>query len=151
MEKFVPADDPAPLPDHGFTRANGEKLTLKDFRGRLVLVNFWATWCGPCVREMPSLDRLQATLGGDDFTVIALSEDRKGWEKIAPFRERLGLKALPLYHDTRSQMMFAVKAAGLPTTILVGRDGRELGRLTGPAEWDTPEALALIRYYIGKK
>ena len=74
-----------------------------------------------------------------------------GWKKIGPFRDKLNLRDLPLYHDAKSKMMFASKARGLPTTILIGRDGRELGRLTGLAEWDTDEAIALMRYYIGEK
>lgn len=150
MKKFMPAADPAPLPATGFTEQDGTMRTLKDFGGRLVLMNFWATWCGPCVREMPSLERLQEKLGSRDFTVIALSEDRTGWEKITPFREKLGLTALPLFHDVGSRMMFGAKVRGLPTTILIGRDGTELGRLTGDAEWDSDEAVALIRYYLGK-
>jgi thiol-disulfide isomerase/thioredoxin len=151
MKNFEPAVTPLPLPETVFTDASGRKLTLADFRGKVVLMNFWATWCGPCVREMPSLERLSDRLGGDGFAVIALSEDRKGWEKIGPFRDKLGLKSLALFHDEKSAMMFGAKARGLPTTILIGRDGRELGRLTGPAEWDSEEAVALMRRYIGKK
>ena len=83
--------------------------------------------------------------------VIALSEDRKGWDQIRPFRDKLKLQDLPLYHDVRSKMMFATKARGLPTTLLIGRDGKELGRLTGLAEWDTEEAIALISYYMSRK
>ena len=150
MEKFTPAVKPDPLPATGFTEQDGTIRTVKDFGGRIVLMNFWATWCAPCVREMPSLLRLQEKLGSRDFTVIALSEDRKGWEKIAPFREELGLTALPLFHDVGSKMMFGAKVRGLPTTILIGRDGKELGRLTGDAEWDSDEAVALIRHYLGK-
>lgn len=149
MEKFVPATEKRRAPATPFTDAAGRNLSLADFRGRLVLVNFWATWCGPCVREMPSLERLHKQLGGADFTVIALSEDRKGWEVIAPFRTRIGLGDLPLFHDLKSETMFSLKGRGLPTTILFDREGYELGRLVGPAEWDTPEAVALIRYYLG--
>lgn len=151
MEKFEPAGKPAQAPDTVFTAEDGAQRTLKDFRGKIVLLNFWATWCGPCVREMPSLERLHNKLAGADFTVIALSEDRKGWEKITPFREQIGLTTLPLFHDVGSKMMFAAKARGLPTTLLIGRDGRELGRLTGPAEWDSDESVALMRYYIDRK
>lgn len=147
MEKFEPAADPVPAPLTPFVDKTGRKLTLKDFRGRLVLVNFWATWCGPCVREMPGLDRLQAKLGGPAFTVLALSEDRRGWEKIGPFAKRLALGNLPLFHDEKSGMMFAAKVRGLPATLLIGRDGSILGRLTGPAEWDSPEAIKLIEYF----
>jgi len=150
MEKFEPSSNPAPAPETTFTDESGTELTLRNFRGRVVLVNFWATWCGPCVREMPSLERLHNKLKGPDFSVIALSEDRKGWEKIGPFRDKLNLQDLPLYHDVKSQMMFATKARGLPTTLLIGRDGTELGRLTGLAEWDSDEAVALMRYYIGR-
>tara|TARA_R110000868_G_scaffold36962_2_gene130702 strand:- start:15692 stop:16345 length:654 start_codon:yes stop_codon:yes gene_type:complete len=150
MEKFKPAAQPVAVPETIFTGMDGVELTLKDFRGKIVLLNFWATWCGPCVREMPSLERLHRKLAGDGFTVLALSEDRKGWEKITPFRKQLGLTDLPLYHDVGSKMMFAAKARGLPTTILIGRDGAELGRLTGPAEWDSDEAVALVRHYIAR-
>ena len=151
IEKLEPAENPAPMPETVFIDKSGRKLTLKNFRGKIVLLNFWATWCGPCVREMPSLERLHTMLQGNDFTVIALSEDRRGWDKIARFQDKIGLKVLPLFHDVSSKMMFAAKARGLPTTILVGRNGKELGRLTGSAGWDTDEAVALIRYYIGRK
>jgi len=149
MEKFEPAATPSALPAAVFTEQNGKKRALADFGGRIVLMNFWATWCGPCVREMPSLERLHRKLGSKNFIVIALSQDRKGWEKITPFRKDLGLAALPLFHDVGSKMMFGARVRGLPTTILIGRDGRELGRLTGHAEWDSDEAVALLRHYIG--
>ena len=150
VKNFEPVAESAPPPRSGFTDADGRTLTIADFRGKVVLLNFWATWCAPCVHEMPSLERLHRKLSVDDFTVIAVSEDRQGWEKIAPFREKLGLRALPLFHDTGSALMFEVKARGLPTTLLIGRDGREVGRLTGPAEWDTDEAVALIRHYLAR-
>ena len=148
MQKFEPAALPAALPAASFVDEDGSRVSLGDFRGRLVLVNFWATWCGPCVREMPSLDRLQAEFDGRDLVVLGLSEDRSGWDRIAPFRARLGLMHMRLLHDAGSRFMFASRIRGLPTTILVGRDGGELGRLAGPAEWDVPEALALIRHYL---
>ncbi|MFT7569278.1 MAG: thiol-disulfide isomerase/thioredoxin [Paracoccaceae bacterium] len=151
MQKFEPATAPAALPTSAFTEQDGAKRVLADFGGQIVLMNFWATWCGPCVREMPSLERLHQKLGSKDFTVIALSEDRKGWDKITPFRKQLGLTALPLFHDVGSKMMFGAKVGGLPTTILIGRDGKELGRLTGHAEWDSDEAVALLQHYIAKR
>ncbi len=151
MKKFQPALAPSALPDTIFTDEKGNKLTLKAFRGKIILLNFWATWCGPCVREMPSLTRLHNELKGPDFQVIALSEDRLGWQKIRSFRNKLNLLELPLYHDVDSKMMFSVKARGLPTTLLIDREGNELGRLVGLAEWDTEEAIALMRYYIAQR
>ena len=151
MEKFQPALVPSSLPNTTFTDEKGNKLTLKAFRGKIILLNFWATWCGPCVREMPSLTRLHNELKGPDFEVIALSEDRIGWKKIRSFRDKLNLVELPLYHDVDSKMMLASKLRGLPTTLLIDREGNELGRLVGLAEWDTEEAIALMRFYITRK
>ena len=149
MENFKPAREALPLPDGRLSDDGGRDLGLTDFRGRLVLLNFWATWCGPCVREMPSLERLQVRMAREDgFTVLAVSIDRRGWEVIQPFLKRLNLRKLPVLHDAGSRFITALGVKGLPTTILVSPDGRELGRLTGPAEWDTPEAVALIRHYL---
>jgi thiol-disulfide isomerase/thioredoxin len=148
LTNFILSKAPAPAPGASFTDAKGAVRTLSDYRGKVVLLNFWATWCGPCVREMPSLDRLQAKLGGDAFTVLALSEDRRGWEVTAPFLTRLDLLSLPAFHDTQGELMRAYAVPALPTTILLGRDGREIGRLVGAAEWDSAEAVALIGSYL---
>ena len=126
---------------------DGEPMSLADFRGRIVLVNFWATWCGPCVAEMPSLDRLEAKLGGRDFTVITVSEDRNP-AVIAPFYEEHGLRHLKRYHDPSGALSRAFGIRGLPTTVLIDREGQEIGRIEGPAEWDSPEAKALIRHFM---
>lgn len=148
VANFILSTASAPAPQSPFVDDKDVAYTLADFRGKVVLVNFWATWCAPCVREMPSLKRLHAKLGGDKFEVLAVSEDRRGWEVIAPFLARLDLRGLPAFHDVRSDLMRAFSVNGLPTTILFGRDGREIGRLVGPAEWDSDEALALVRQYL---
>jgi len=142
---FVATEPPAPLPAASFKDAAGNRVRLADFRGRVVLLNFWATWCPPCVREMPSLDRLQAMIGGKDFTVIALSLDRLGKARVAPFFGEHGLENLTQYLDPRSRVAVALRVNGLPTTVLIDRAGREVGRVIGPAEWDSPEALTLIQ------
>jgi len=139
----IAADRPR-VPTEDFTDSDGDDVSLRDFRGRVVLLNLWATWCGPCRHEMPSLDRLQAQQGGDDFVVITLSSDRGEARAVEPFFDEYGIDALTAYYDPMNAMGRALDVRGLPTTLLVDREGREIGRLEGPAEWDSPEALALI-------
>ncbi len=148
VQNFTPAESLRPVPAAGFMALDGSEFSLADFRGRVVALNFWATWCGPCIREMPSLDRLQAALGGADFTVVLISQDRNGAEVVQPFLAKLGLENLTSYLDPTFALFRAMGGRGLPTTILIDADGNELGRIAGAAEWDTPEALALIRYYL---
>ncbi len=147
-ENFTLLDPPVPAPLEAFTDLAGTPVRLADFEGRVVLLNFWATWCGPCVREMPSLDRLQARLGDRALSVVAVSIDRAGIEVIRPFAKRLGLTHLGLYHDPQGALFRAFGVTGLPATFLIGRDGGILGAYAGPAEWDAPEPRALIEFYL---
>jgi thiol-disulfide isomerase/thioredoxin len=149
MRQFMPADPVRQVPVLSFTDRSGEEMTIGRFKGKIVLVNLWATWCPPCVKEMPSLDRLQAKLGGDDFAVVAISEDRQGLKIVEPFYEKTGLGHLDIYLDPQSTVSRALQLRGLPTTLILDRDGRELGRLEGSAEWDSADALALLRHYAG--
>jgi thiol-disulfide isomerase/thioredoxin len=148
---FTPLDKPRPLPELHFTNAEGRDLSISDFRGRLVLLNLWATWCVPCRKEMPTLDRLEAKLGGPDFEVVALSIDRQGLEAVKSFFAELGIKALRIYLDQSGKAAFALNAPGLPTTLLIDRDGHEIARKIGPAEWDSPKAEGVIRRYLTRK
>lgn len=138
-----------PIKPFAFVDGQGRKVELADFAGRTVLLNLWATWCAPCVKEMPSLDRLQATLGGRDFQVVALSVDRGGRDTVEPFLRKLGIQNLEPYFDQPSASMSALGPRGLPTTLLVGPDGKELGRVEGDVEWDSPEVVAFLRKQIG--
>jgi thiol-disulfide isomerase/thioredoxin len=113
-----------------------------------VLVNFWATWCGPCVREMPALDALQAKVGTDRFVIVAVSLDRLGFAKITPFLERIGVERLTVLLDQKRALYSKVGGQGLPTTLLLDHEGKVRGYLEGPAEWDGKAAEALIRYYL---
>ena len=149
MSGFAVRADSAPVPDVGFSDANGGQMTLRDFRGKVVLLNLWATWCAPCVKELPDLDRLQAAMGGETFQVVALSSDRDGAEKVPPFLKNLRIANLTPYLDPGSVATRAFGPKGLPTSILIDAKGREVGRLEGAAEWDSPEAQDLIRFYIG--
>ena len=138
-----------PIKPFAFVDGEGRKTDLSDFAGRTVLLNLWATWCGPCVKEMPSLDRLQATLGGRDFQVVALSVDRGGRDTVEPFFKKLGIQNLEVYLDPPNASMSALGPRGLPTTLLVGPDGQEMGRVEGGVEWDSPEVVAFLRKQIG--
>lgn len=140
---------PRALADFAFEDAGGRKVRLANFRGKVVLVNLWATWCTPCRREMPALDRLQATLGGADFQVLALSIERDGAAKVRAFFGETSVKSLGVYVDAEGEASAAVRSAAIPTSVLIGRDGREIGRLLGPAEWDSEAAIEFIRERIG--
>jgi thiol-disulfide isomerase/thioredoxin len=132
---FVRRVPPAPAPEIAFKAADGRDLALADFRGRVAVVNFWATWCAPCVEEMPALDRLHASLAPEGIEVVAISVDRGGMRLVGPFFETHGLRALPVYLDQTGASMRAFGVRGLPTTIVVDRQGRDAGRLEGAAEW----------------
>ena len=148
MAKLVLHDEaPAPI-EEAFRDAEGNAVVLADFAGKVVLVNLWATWCAPCRAEMPSIDRLAAAMQGDDLAVVALSTDRFGSEKIAAFFDEIGVERLAIYQDKRSEVARAAGALGLPVTLLLDRDGREVARLTGDAEWDSPEAMAFLARLI---
>jgi thiol-disulfide isomerase/thioredoxin len=145
LAAFVMHPEPKPLPTLSFTDGQGKPLTLGDFKGRTVLLNLWATWCAPCRKEMPDLARLQTLLGGANFEVVAVSIDRKGSEASAAFLQETGADSLKLYLEPTSDILNEVKSVGLPTTILIDENGLELGRLLGPADWASPEAVELIK------
>jgi thiol-disulfide isomerase/thioredoxin len=147
-QNFAVHEAPVPVPEIGFEDSAAQPRTLADFRGKVVLLNIWATWCLPCRNEMPTLDRLQAELGGPDFEVVALSVDRKGPDAVKKFFGEIGIEHLALHIDTSSKAMFALGVVGLPTTLLIDREGKEIGRLIGPAEWDSLEMVAFIRDHI---
>lgn len=149
MTAFVVKPEPEALPEFSFEDvAAGKTLSLKDYSGRVVLLNLWATWCAPCLREMPALDRLKADLAGKDFEVVALNIDKGGPDKPRKFMAEAGIKSLALLHDKEGKAFAGLKIVGMPTTLLIGRDGREIGRLVGPAEWDSEDAKALVRTAI---
>jgi len=149
-DNFTLFDPPVPAPPEAFAALDGAPVRLADFKGRVVVLNFWATWCAPCIIEMPSLDRLQAALGDRGLAVLAVSIDRGGAKVIRPFAKRLGLEHLGLYHDDMGALFRAFGVTGLPTTFLIERQGDIVGAYPGAAEWDGPEARALIEYYLDR-
>lgn len=133
------------IPAFTFKDAAGADKSLADFKGRVVLLNLWATWCAPCRKEMPDLAKLQKELGGPEFEVVALSLDRKGAEASSAFLKETGADNLALYTDVESKALSAVNALGLPATLLIDKDGKEAARLLGPAAWASDESKAIIR------
>jgi len=145
---FTALEAPRELPELRFVNGDGREMTVAEFNGRTVLLNIWATWCVPCREEMPALDRLQAKLGGPDFQVVPLSIDREGLPAVKAFYEELGLEALGIYVDQSGKAGRKLNALGIPTTLLVDRKGRELGRTVGPAEWDSDEIVGFLRSVV---
>ncbi|MDZ7629713.1 MAG: TlpA disulfide reductase family protein [Parvularculaceae bacterium] len=144
MEKFVFAAAPRQAPAEPFLH-DGAETTLAAFRGRTVLVNFWATWCAPCLKELPSLDALQREMGGKEFTVIAVAADPKGPDVAQAFLDKLGVGAIALSADPDLSLVIATGgSAQLPLSILYDAKGREIGRLLGDADWSSAEARALV-------
>ena len=142
------AHTPLRVPDLSFKDADGREKTLQGWRGRTVLFNLWATWCVPCRKEMPALDRLQAELGGQGFEVVAVNIDTRDAEKPRAFLKDAGVTHLAYYSDQSAKVFqdlkIAGKAFGMPTTLIVDGSGCEIGEMAGPAEWSSPDGVKLV-------
>jgi thiol-disulfide isomerase/thioredoxin len=147
---LVVHSSPRPLTAIQFEDEQGQARGLADFKDKVVVLNIWATWCVPCRREMPTLDRLEAQLGGPDFQVVPVSIDRGGIDTIRKFYAETAVRKLLPYVDRSGQVLRAVGAIGLPTTLIIDRDGQEVARITGPAEWDSPEIVQFLRPLIAE-
>lgn len=150
MKKLVLIAAPQPVPDLPFTDATGAERRLSDWRGKVVLVNFWALWCPPCRAEMPALDRLQATLGGERFAVVTIATGRNGLPAIDRFFAETGVTHLPVLRDETQALSRAMGVLGLPVSVIVDAEGHEIGRLTGEAEWDGDSAQAILDALIAE-
>jgi thiol-disulfide isomerase/thioredoxin len=149
MQKLVPSTgQPIMLPDLPLIDGNDNPQSLADWQGKVLLVNFWATWCAPCRKELGSLDRLASELSGGDFDVITIATGRNPVPAIEKLFEEEGVTRLPILRDPDQAFARQMGVMGLPVTVLVGRDGVEVARLVGDAEWDSPEAQAVIRALI---
>lgn len=143
------ASKPLQMPDLAFVDGDGQSKKLSDWKGKTVLLNLWATWCVPCRKEMPALDRLQGKLGSDKFAVVAVNIDTRDAEKPKAFLRDANLTRLGNFHDTKAKVFQDLKsiglALGMPTSVLIDGQGCEIGNMAGPAEWDSPDAIELIK------
>jgi thiol-disulfide isomerase/thioredoxin len=145
---FRPVERGVLLAELAFAGPDGEALTVASFSGRTVLLNLWATWCAPCRKEMPALDRLEAAMGGEKFAVVAVNVDTGNPERAQRFLDEIQVTQLPWYADPSLKVFNEMKsrglALGLPTTLLIDGKGCQLGVLAGPAEWDSEDARLLV-------
>lgn len=151
MAKFTLSVPPRPAPVAEFQDADGNSASLLDFGGKVVLLNLWATWCAPCVEEMPALDRLQGELGDEGLVVVAVSLDLQGAQVVRPFYQKQGIKNLGIYLDPKNEYSQLLGADAVPSSLLISRNGLFVGKLIGNADWDSPEAIALMRHYLADK
>ena len=144
MKKLTVHARPLDVSDVPFQSEDGTELTLADYEGKLVLLNFWATWCAPCREEMPALAQLQDEYGGDDFEVVTVATGRNQPQAMVRFFEEIGVENLPLHTDARQQLAREMGVLGLPVTVILGPDGLEIARLQGGADWSSDSSRAII-------
>lgn len=144
MQKMVFHDAPRPRLERAFEDERGATHDVADFAGKIVVFNFWATWCPPCRKEMPSLDRLRAERAGPGFEVVALAMDRASVGKIKDFYLSIGAENLKIYREPTLRIGAEAGVLGMPITLILDREGREIARLQGEADWAGPDALAML-------
>jgi len=149
-KQFIPTHPPRPVPMLNFEDSHGRTFSLQDFRGRYILLNLWASWCGPCVHEMPALDALRNKFTYRQFEVVALNEDHDGSSAAGAFYKRHGLQHMPIFIDTSSRVPSLLHVAGLPTTLFIDPRGMEIGRIEGEADWSSPEAVSFVTKWMQK-
>ncbi|MBY6139861.1 TlpA family protein disulfide reductase [Leisingera daeponensis] len=151
MKKLVVHAEPKPVSAAAFDLADGAgTATLADYHGKVVLLNFWATWCAPCRKEMPQLEELQQEFGGEDFQVLTIATGRNSPAGIQKFFDENGINSLPRHQDPKQALAREMAVIGLPITVLLDRDGNEVARLLGDAEWNSDSAKAIVQAMIGE-
>ncbi|MER5172002.1 TlpA disulfide reductase family protein [Thioclava sp. GXIMD2076] len=150
MQKLVTYDAPISLPDVAFEDEGGQAHHLADYRGKVVVLNFWATWCVPCREEMPALENLQRSVGGDDLSVVTVASGRNSAQKIDRFFADIGVESLPKYTDRSQRAARSLGVLGLPVTIIINREGQEVARLIGGADWSGTDAQAFLRAVVSE-
>lgn len=151
LAELKPAKTPSLAPDVSFTDMGGRSYALSKYRGRYVLLNLWASWCGPCVKELPALANLQRAVPASRLSVVTVDVERNADKVAAQFLIAHQAAELPAFADPGMKLMSATKTFGLPTTLLIDPQGREIARATGPAQWDAPDAIAWFEELTKKK
>ena len=148
MKKLVFLQEPLEIKEVPFVTEDGGEGTLSDYHGKIVVVNFWATWCAPCRKEMPHLSELQAELGGEDFEVVTIATGRNPEAAMKRFFEEIAVDNLPLHRDPQQALAREMAVLGLPITVILDRQGREIARLRGDADWASESAKSIISNLI---
>lgn len=149
MRKMVFHAEPKPVGTADFMTFEGAPLNLSEWQGKWVVLNFWATWCAPCRKEMPMLADLQTELGGEDFEVLTIATSRNPPPKMKAFFEEIGVDNLPLHRDPNSMLARQMGVLGLPVTLILNPEGQEVGRLTGDADWSSDDTRTLLDALMG--
>ena len=149
MKKLAFHSEPKPAGGSSFTTFDGEPLSLESYSGKWVLLNFWATWCAPCRKEMPMLSELQTEFGGDNFAVVTIATGRNPPPAMKKFFDEIGVENLPLYRDPKSQLAREMGVLGLPITVILNPDGQEVARMRGDADWASDNAKAILKTILG--
>ncbi len=136
---------PRKLDDLHWVAADGGPVSLSDFAGKGVVLNLWATWCVPCVREMPALDGLAQAVAASGVVVLPLSSDRGGAAAVQQFYQQRGIKRLPVMLDPRSAVAEALNVRGIPTTLLIDKQGQEVGWIEGAVDWTSADAITVVK------
>ncbi|RBI87421.1 TlpA family protein disulfide reductase [Rhodosalinus halophilus] len=149
MKKLAWHETPQPAGTTAFETVDGGEITLADYAGKHVVLNFWATWCAPCRKEMPQLSELQETFGGESFEVVTVATGRNAVPAMRNFFEEIGVDNLPLHRDPRQALAREMGVFGLPITVILTPEGEEIARLRGDANWASESAKAIVAALIG--
>jgi len=145
VNSFKRVDPPRQVEDVSFYNSQGAAVRLSDFKGKLVLLNIWATWCPPCIRELPALDNLESKLGSSRFVVLPISIDEGGKSQAEPFYQRLDIKRLGLYLDPDKALSWSFPVDVLPATFILDEDGRVIRFLRGFIDWESAESERFLK------
>ncbi|MEM9786784.1 MAG: TlpA disulfide reductase family protein [Pseudomonadota bacterium] len=149
MRKLIFHAEPIAASDVAFKSEDGQEMTLADYQGKHVVLNFWATWCAPCRHEMPHLSALQTAMGGDDMEVVTIATGRNPLPGMQRFLEEIEVDNLPLHTDARQSLARSLGVLGLPVTIILDPEGNEIARMQGDADWSSDNAMEIMRTLIG--